>query len=44
MPPLPYTLTGPIGSVASLGLIVLQADEVIEQDFRRLFPSDQVAV
>jgi maleate isomerase len=44
MAPLPYTLTGPIGAVASLGLIVLQADEVIEQDFRRLFAPGRVAV
>lgn len=41
---LPYTLSGPIGSRANLGLIVLQADEVIEQDFRRLFPAGDVAV
>jgi iron-sulfur cluster assembly accessory protein len=33
---LPYMLTGPIGSRASLGLIVLQADEVIEQDGARV--------
>ncbi|MFT4792887.1 MAG: maleate isomerase [Paracoccaceae bacterium] len=44
MTALPYTLTGPIGTRASLGLIVLQADEVIEQDFRRLFPDRDVAV
>lgn len=36
MTPLPYQLTGPIAETA-LGLIVLQADETIEQDFRRLF-------
>lgn len=38
----PYRLTGPIGT-RTLGLIVLQADETIEQDFRRLFPP-QVAL
>ena len=32
----PYRLTGPIGSAATLGLIALQVDETIEQDFRRL--------
>ncbi|MFT7389969.1 MAG: maleate isomerase [Paracoccaceae bacterium] len=44
MAALPYALTGPIGSRASLGLIVLQADEVLEQDFRRLFPAGDVAI
>jgi maleate isomerase len=44
MTALPYVLTGPIGTRASLGLIVLQADEVIEQDFRRLFSDPEVAV
>jgi maleate isomerase len=41
---LAYTLTGPIGAQARLGLVVLQADEIIEQDFRRLFPTGDVAV
>ncbi len=40
----PYTLTGPIGRAATLGLIVLQVDETIEQDFRRLFPDPDVAL
>ena len=40
----PYRLTGPIGSKARLGLIALQVDETIEQDFRRLFPSRDVAI
>lgn len=40
----PYTLTGPIGARASLGLVVLQVDETIEQDFRRMFRSDDVAL
>ena len=44
MAALPYTLAGPIGTRASLGLVVLQVDEVIEQDFRRLFPPDGVAL
>ncbi len=44
MAPLPYALTGPIGARASLGLVVLQADEVIEQEFRRLFPTGDVAL
>lgn len=33
----PYDLVGPIGSAATLGLIVLQSDLTIEHDFRRLF-------
>ena len=40
----PYQLTGPIGSAATFGLIVLQVDETIEQDFRRLFPSRDIAL
>ncbi len=44
MAALPYTLTGPIGVQASLGLVVLQVDEVIEHDFRRLLPLDGVAL
>lgn len=39
----PYDLTGPIGA-KTLGLLVLQMDETIEQDFRRLFPSPEVAI
>ena len=41
---LPFTTSPPIGTRATLGLIVLQADEVIEQDFRRLFPAREVAL
>ncbi|SDC18657.1 maleate cis-trans isomerase family protein [Ruegeria marina] len=44
MKPFPYDLTGPIGSAATLGLIVLQSDETVEQDFRRLFASPDVAL
>lgn len=40
----PYALTGPIGSKATLGLIVLQVDETIEQDFRRLFAGPEIAL
>ncbi len=40
----PYTLTGPIGTRATLGLIVLQVDETIEHDFRRLFSGDDIAL
>lgn len=40
----PYRLTGPIGTTATLGLIVLQVDETIEQDFRRLFNAPDVAL
>ena len=40
----PYRLTGPIGKRGTLGLIVLQVDETIEQDFRRLFPDPEVAI
>ncbi len=40
----PYTLTGPIGSAATLGLVVLQVDETVEQDFRRLFARPDVAL
>lgn len=39
-----FDLTGPIGSKATLGLVVLQADETIEQDFRRLFPDLGIAI
>jgi len=39
-----FDLTGPIGSKATLGLVVLQADETIEQDFRRLFPDRDIAI
>ena len=39
-----YTLAPPIGTRATLGLIVLQADETLEHDFRRLFPSDGVSL
>lgn len=44
MTSLSYELTGPIGSRATLGLIVLQVDETIEHDFRRLFALPDVAL
>lgn len=44
MPAPSYRLTGPIGTAATLGLIVLQVDETIEQDFRRLFTDPAVAL
>jgi maleate isomerase len=40
----PYKLTGPIGEKGTLGLIVLQVDETIEQDFRRIFAADGYAL
>jgi maleate isomerase len=40
----PYDLTGPIGTRATLGLIVLQTDETIEHDFHRLFADPQIAL
>ncbi|MCE8518188.1 Asp/Glu racemase [Ruegeria pomeroyi] len=40
----PYQLTTPIGSAATLGLIVLQADETVEQDFQRLFAAPDQAL
>ena len=39
-----YTLAGPIGTRATLGLVVLQTDETIEHDFRRSVPLDQVSL
>ncbi|MCF7701106.1 maleate cis-trans isomerase family protein [Loktanella sp. M215] len=41
---IPYDLTGPIGTTATLGLIVLQADETLEQDMRRLFTDPATAI
>lgn len=38
-----YRLTGSIGRT-TLGLIVLQVDETVEHDFRRLFPAPEVAL
>ena len=40
----PYELTEALGPKARLGLIVLQTDETIEQDFRQAFPSGDIAL
>ncbi len=40
----PYDLIGSIGTTATLGLIVLQTDETIEQDFRRLLSDPGIAL
>lgn len=39
-----YETTDRIGTQATLGLIVLQPDETIEHDFRRLLPVEDVAL
>lgn len=39
-----YTLAPMLGHRAALGLIVLQSDETIEHDFRRLLPDDGVSL
>ncbi len=39
-----FELVGAIGSKATLGLVVLQADETLEQEFRRLFTDRDVAI
>lgn len=44
MTDLAYELGPPIGTRATLGLIVLQSDETIEQDFRRIFPDRDIAI
>jgi len=44
MPPFQYNLEGPIGTRATLGLVVLQSDETIEHDFRRLFTAPDVSL
>lgn len=40
----PYRLCGPIGSLATFGLVTLQTDETIEQDFRRMFAHPEIAL
>jgi len=40
----PYVLSDPTGIKATLGLIVLQADETLENDLRALFPSADIAL
>ncbi len=39
-----YTLEGPIGTRATLGLVVLQTDETIEHDFRTVFGQPGVSL
>ena len=39
-----YVLEGPIGTRATLGLVVLQTDETLEHDFRRLFTAPDVSL
>jgi len=40
----PFDLTGAIGGGSAIGLIVLQTDETIEHDFRRMFRDCDVAI
>ncbi len=44
MEPFPYTLDGPIGSRAALALVVLQSDETIEHEFRRIFTAPDISL
>jgi len=44
MQTLPFDLIPDIGSAATLGLVVLQSDETLEQDFRRIFTARDVAI
>lgn len=44
MKPVEYTLDASPGTCATLGLIVLQVDETIESDFRRLLPDPRIAL
>ncbi len=39
-----YSTAEPLGAKATLGLIVLQPDETIEHDFRRMMPVDDVTL
>ena len=39
-----YSMTDRIGSRATLGLIVLQSDETLEQEFRQVFTAKDVAI
>ncbi len=38
-----YEMIDPLGTRATMGLVVLQSDETIEHDMRRIFPLDGVA-
>jgi maleate isomerase len=44
MPDFDYTLEGPIGSRATLGMIVLQTDETLEHDLRRSFTAPDISL
>lgn len=44
MKTLEYDLIPDIGRVATLGLVVLQSDETLEQDFRRMFTDTDIAI
>jgi maleate isomerase len=44
METVPFTLGAPASGQTTLGLIVLQFDETLEQDFRRLFPSRDLSL
>ncbi len=44
METVPFTLGAPASGQTTLGLIVLQFDETLEQDFRRLFPSRELSL
>ncbi len=41
---IPYTLGPSVGTRARLGMIVLQSDETLEYDLRRIIPAQDVAV
>ena len=40
----PYEHGRPVGYNAQMGLIVLQSDETLEYELRRIFPEDGVAL
>lgn len=42
--PFPFSVTGPLGYDAALGLVLLQSDETIEDEMRRLIPDTGVAL
>ena len=44
MSPLPFETGPPLGHRSTLGLIVLQTDETIEGEFRRLLPDPDIAL
>lgn len=44
LPRFEYELSGPIGTRAALGLVVLQSDETIEHDFRKIFSAEDISL